>query len=375
MKIHYVSGSRADFGLMQRCLQAIEASPNINLELVVTGQHLSSRYGDTISEVRKSGLSIAKEIPVELSGTDGAQMAIAMSQELAELTAFWVQVRPDLILLLGDRGEMVAAALAAVHLGIFVAHIHGGERSGTLDESFRHVISKLAHYHFPATEEAADRLRRMGECPDSIQVIGAPGLVGITEGVDSDKTWLYSNFGLPEDKPVALVVFHPVVQEAVEMQQQIDLLLESLLKEGYAAIVLRPNSDAGGQIIDRFLNYMKGNPDLYIAPHLNRNVYLRVMASVDLVIGNSSSGIIESASFDVPCINLGSRQSDRMRNRNTIDCSDLSLGEIRSAIRAASKLIFPIRNSYGDGTTDRKLVEELSKLDMDKRRLKKRNAY
>ena len=228
MKIHYVTGSRADFGLMQACLKAIQADSRFELSLIVTGQHLSNQYGNSLSDIIESDLPVVHQVPVHLSGEDGLEMAIALSDELAGFCRYWKQYPPDLLIVLGDRGEMVAAALAAVHLSIFVAHIHGGERSGTIDESFRHVITKLAHFHFPATHDAAKRIRLLGEFPEMISVIGAPGLVGIEDGVKSDKKRLAQRFGVSGDKPLALVVFHPVVQEANSAGEQIRILLESI---------------------------------------------------------------------------------------------------------------------------------------------------
>lgn len=375
MKIHYVSGSRADFGLMRRCLSRLHLSESHELGLVLTGQHMSAAHGDTAAEVRESGLPVHHELPVTLRGTDGAEMARAMASEIAGLTTFWQAEPPDLVLLLGDRGEMVAAALAAVHLDIFVAHIHGGERSGTLDESFRHVISKLAHYHFPATEESAARLRRMGEDPCAITVIGAPGLVGLTEGVIPDRAWLGTRFGLSESDSVAIAILHPVVQEAEDASTQVRSLVETLVAEGYQALVFRPNSDAGGQAIDRYLDSIDDRHGVRVVSHVERGTYLRALASCDLMIGNSSSGIIESASFGVPCVNLGSRQDKRLRNNNTVECPSFSAEAIHAAIRTARSLSGPFVNRYGSGDADRRLLAAIDALDLDRERLKKCNSY
>jgi len=375
MRVHYVSGSRADFGLMWRCLDRLHASEHHELGLILTGQHMSGDHGDTAAEVRRSGLPVRHEVSVTLHGTDGAEMARAMATEIAGLTAYWQVDRPDLVLLLGDRGEMVAAALAAVHLGLFVAHVHGGERSGTLDESFRHVISKLAHYHFPATEEAAARLRRMGENPDAITVIGAPGLVGVTDGVIPDRPWLGARFGLSDSAPVALAILHPVVQESEAASTQIRCLVETLVAEGYQVLAFRPNSDAGGRAIDRYLDRIDGGHGVQIVSHVDRGTYLRALASCDLMIGNSSSGIIESASFGVPCVNLGSRQDDRLRNDNTVECPKFASEAIRAAIRTARGLSGPFVNRYGEGDADKRLLAAIDALDLDPARLKKRNSY
>jgi UDP-N-acetyl-D-glucosamine 2-epimerase, UDP-hydrolysing len=375
MKVHYVTGSRADFGLMQRCLQAIHRDGAHELGIVVTGQHMNAHYGDTAREVRDSGLPVVREIPVQLAGQDGAQMATALADELSGFVETWRSDRPDLVLVLGDRGEMLAATIAAVHLGIFVAHIHGGELSGTLDESFRHAISKLAHFHLVATVDAARRLERMGERPEFIHVIGAPGLVGLTDGIEGDRTWLSQRFGFPADKHTALVVFHPVVQEAEAAGDQIRTLMAAIRACGFSQIILRPNSDAGGRAIDAYLDSVMSEDDIRVETHLDRETYLRLLASCDLLVGNSSSGIIESASFGIPCVNVGSRQNGRLRNANTIDVADISPEAIKQALRKASMLQKPFENLYGDGSADRRLLELLPVLPLQRMVLSKQNTY
>lgn len=375
MKIHYVTGSRADFGLMRRCLKAMSAATTLDLGIVVTGQHTVERYGGTAGEVRDSGLRVVCEIPVPLTGASGAEMARGLALEISGFVDAWERERPDLVLVLGDRGEMLAAALAAVHMGIFVAHIHGGELSGTLDESFRHAISKLAHFHLVATEDSANRLVRMGERLERIFVTGAPGLVGIEEGIGRDRDWLVRHFGLSGERRIALVVFHPVVQEAAEAGRQVRAVVEAVAGAGLTQIVLRPNSDAGGTAIDDYLDGLELGEAGRVMTHLDRDTYLRVLASCDLMVGNSSSGIIESASFGIACVNVGSRQDGRFRNDNIVDAPDAAAASIRDAIEEALFLKPPFANGYGDGRTDSRMVQLFSQLRLDPALLKKRNAY
>lgn len=373
MNIDYVSGSRADFGLMRHCLCALAQIGAHRVEVVVTGQHTAPAYGDTVSEIAASGLSIAGTIPVQLSGAGGAEMALAMAEELAGMVALWQQRRPDLVLLLGDRGEMLAGALAAVHLGIHVGHIHGGERSGTLDESFRHAISKLAHFHFPTTPQSQERLVRMGEDPAAIHMIGAPGLVGLAQA--ADREWLLERFALPANRPVALTIFHPVVQEADRAGEQTRAVIDAVTNEGFAQIVLRPNSDAGGAQIDAVLDELAGSPEIRIVTHLPRDEYCRALASVDLLAGNSSSGIIESASFNLPCVNIGTRQNGRERNANTVDAPEVTAPAIAAAIRTARSLPRNFTNLYGDGRAHQHLAEAIRQIDLSPRMLAKQNHY
>ena len=375
-KIHYVTGSRADFGLMARSLQHLAAQPGFDIGVVVTGQHLIAQYGDTRADIIDAGLTVVGDIPVILTGHSGAEMGHALAEELGGFLRLWQRARPDLVLVLGDRGEMLAAALAAVHLGLPVAHLHGGEVSGTLDESLRHAISKLSHYHFTATQEAANRLIRMGENPEHVWVVGAPGLVGLTEGINHDPEWLGRTFNVPAARHHILVMFHPVVQEAAAAGAQMQMIVDLLAARDCAGILMRPNSDAGGAAIDAVLNLAASElPGFMICDHMSRPAYLRTLAHVDMMIGNSSSGIIESASFDLPCVNLGTRQDGRQRNKNVVDCPQMTPAALTATFDEAAQLTGPFENLYGDGQTHEYLSALLQGLVLDPTHLSKRMTY
>ncbi|MCP5086154.1 MAG: UDP-N-acetylglucosamine 2-epimerase (hydrolyzing) [Rhodobacteraceae bacterium] len=375
MIVHYVTGSRADFGLMESTLRTVSNSDQIDLGVVVTGQHLLAAYGETIRDIRASGLSVVHEIPVTLRGGEAAEMALALADELKGFVTFWQEQRPDLVLVLGDRGEMLAATLAAVHLGIHVGHIHGGELSGTLDESFRHAISKLSHFHFAANRDAVERLVAMGENPEHIWDIGAPGLVGIAAGVERKTGWLQDQFGLPEMTHQALVVFHPVVQEADQAAEQLRMIIAALQNANCGGLIMRPNSDAGGAAIDACLDALPGDGPFKVIDHLDRGQYLQCLANADVMVGNSSSGIIESASFGVPCLNIGSRQNGRLRNDNVVDCPVVTLEKIVEGLKTALALRPPLENLYGDGKTDQRLRGLIETLPLDRAILSKANCY
>ncbi|HID92925.1 MAG TPA: UDP-N-acetylglucosamine 2-epimerase (hydrolyzing), partial [bacterium (Candidatus Stahlbacteria)] len=195
-KIIYVTGTRADYGLMASTLKSVDMCSDIELSICVTGMHLLEKYGLTATEIERDGLKICGKINVDLGDTSGKTMAIAIADELSGMVEVFTREKPDLVMVLGDRGEMLAAAIAAIHLNIPVVHIHAGERSGSVDETVRHAISKLSHYHFTATEEARERLVKMGEWPENIFVTGAPGLDGITELATTDKASLCRESGL-----------------------------------------------------------------------------------------------------------------------------------------------------------------------------------
>lgn len=375
MIVHYLCGSRADFGLMRECLSVLQAASEIDLQIVVTGQATVARYGNVEAEIAAAGLPIGYRLPVTLSGADGAEMAVAMAEELAGLTRHWSSERPDLVLLLGDRGEMLAAALAAYHLEIPIGHLHGGERSGTLDEGFRHAISKLATWHFPASADAADRLKKMGERDEDIKVVGAPGLVEVAKTARPPADWLAKRFGFTPDRLTALMLFHPVVQEREGAYAQTRAIIDALTEYDAQAIVLRPNSDAGGAEIDRCLSEVADNGSFLVLSHLERNEFLAAVAAADVMIGNSSAGIIESASLGTPCVNLGSRQQDRLRNDNVVDCPGFVVDAIRAAMAKALELKGPFLNLYGQGDTDRRLRAAIAGLPAMASAPKKRNSY
>ncbi|ABI47482.1 UDP-N-acetylglucosamine 2-epimerase [Synechococcus sp. CC9311] len=376
MNIHYVTGSRADFGLMSACLTSIQCSSSHNIGLVVTGQHTIAEYGSTEQDVYNSGLSIVARIPVFLQGKSGLEMAKAFSTQLSGFLDFWTVSRPDLILVLGDRGEMLAASIAGVHLGIHIAHIHGGELSGTLDESFRHAISKLVHFHFAASEDSANRLKKLGENPKNIYILGAPGLVGLMPSGPRElvSPKIRANYKLYGNK-VALLIFHPVVQESHLGQTHIKTIVESLLERKISTLILRPNSDAGGCEISHYLDQLNYPGLVTVISHLARSEFIECLSGVDFIIGNSSSGIIESASLGLPCINLGSRQSNRLRNSNTIDCEEITKSNVLKAIDDMGDAKCDFSNSYGDGKADIRIVEILDKLDMNPSLLSKLNTF
>ncbi len=375
-KIIYVTGTRADYGLMAKTLSLISADQDLELMVCVTGMHLLEKYGLTVREIEDDGFNICGKVDVFLEEESGESMAIAIADELKGMVRIFAKQCPDLVIVLGDRGEMLAAALAAVHLNILVIHIHAGERSGSVDEMIRHAISKLSHYHFTATEEAKDRLVKMGERPENIFVTGAPGLDGIKGLVIMDRSSLCKEAGLNPGEQIALVIFHPIVQEAQMAGQQVSVVLDAIEKSGIQAVYLMPNSDAGGGLIRKRLQCLEENSGFKVYTHLSREKFISWMAAVDVMVGNSSSGIIEAASFGLPVINIGDRQRGRARNINVIDVP-VKEKEIFEAI---SKSILKGRmsgmhNIYGDGHSGERIVGLLKTLPLDTSLLEKINVY
>jgi GDP/UDP-N,N'-diacetylbacillosamine 2-epimerase (hydrolysing) len=387
-RVLYVSGTRADFGLMRRTLEAIAADPRLELGLAITGMHLLESYGLTACEIETAGLPVVARIPVALDGSGGGAMARAMAAQLEGLVTAIEQWQPDLVLLLGDRGEMLCGALAAVHLAIPVAHIHGGERSGTVDESVRHAISKLAHLHLVATEQSGERLRLMGERHDQIWVVGAPGLDGVREETPSHaeaRAALCARHGFDPVRPLLLVLFHPVLQEATSAADQAEALLAGVglwaatlpADKAPQLLVLAPNSDAGGAAIADVWQQQLPATGLEhrLLTHLPRQHYLEALAGVDALVGNSSSGIIEAASFDLPVLDLGTRQQARERSANVRQAPLEAAGISLALAEAWAKGRAPTCNVYGDGGAAGRIVELLATACLPPALLAKLNSY
>jgi GDP/UDP-N,N'-diacetylbacillosamine 2-epimerase (hydrolysing) len=374
-RICYITGTRADFGLMRSTLQGIHSAPGLELAIVATGMHLAPQYGATIGDIEAAGLPIAARVPVDLEPTTGATMARNIGHMLAAFVDALLQIRPSAVLLLGDRGEMLAGALAAIHLNIPVVHLHGGERSGTVDESVRHAISKLAHYHLVATEAARQRLMAMGELPAHVITTGAPGLDGIESLATIGREQLLRDEQLDPSQPVALLIYHPVLQEAGSGGAEIAAIIAVLLRCGLQVLALEPNSDAGGSEIREALRQRADTKGLRVITHLPRERFVSWMAAADLMAGNSSAGIIEAASFGTPVVNIGSRQNLRERNANVIDTPVAATAIEEAVLRGLRHGRYDRRNIYGDGNAGRRIVAFLGDMSLDPSILVKGHAY
>lgn len=374
-RILYVTGTRADFGLMQSTLQRIDATSGLRVQLAVTGTHLSREHGHTVDEVRASGLDVGAEIPVDVLTRTGASMALAIAEVVRGITEVLDRERPDAVLLLGDRGEMLAAAIAALHVGVPCVHIHGGERSGTVDEPVRHAISKLASYHFVATAGARDRLQRMGEEGGRIFVTGAPGLDGLEQLAAASRTELLAQTGLQVDAGFVLALFHPVVQQAADAAQQTRALLAALRTTGLPVLWLDPNADAGARGIVQALEEEALPAGSVRRQHLPRPQFCAAMRHCSVMVGNSSAGIIEAATFGTPVVDVGSRQHMREHGPNVLHATP-DAGAIAAAVRQQlSHGRWPCENPWGDGRAGERIADLLARLPLDGSILEKTNGY
>jgi GDP/UDP-N,N'-diacetylbacillosamine 2-epimerase (hydrolysing) len=374
-RILYLSGTRADFGLMTATLQRLQATPGLQLQVAVTGTHLSTEHGHTVDEVRASGLDVCAELPVDVMTRTGGSMSRAIADTLRGITAVLEQERPDALLLLGDRGEMLAGAIAALHVGIPCVHVHGGERSGTVDEPVRHAISKLASYHCVATAGAKERLVRMGEDDERIFVTGAPGLDGLAELADAPREATLSSLELPSQSGFVLALFHPVVQQATEAAAQTRAVVDALKHLTLPVLWLDPNADAGSREILQALAEDSLPIGSRRVRHLPRARFCAAMRHCSVMVGNSSSGIIEAASFGTPVVNVGTRQNMREHGPNVVDVAGDADSIGRALFQQLSHGGWPCDNPWGDGHAGERIAQLLMRLPLDGSVLEKTNSY
>ncbi|MBI4280136.1 MAG: UDP-N-acetylglucosamine 2-epimerase (hydrolyzing) [Armatimonadetes bacterium] len=376
--IGVVTVGRSDYGIYLPILREIQEQPDLRLHLMVSGMHLSPEFGLTVEVIEADGFVIGDRVEMLLSSDTPEAIAKSMGLGTIGFAQAYARCRPDILVVLGDRFEMHAAALAALPFKIPIAHIHGGEiTEGAIDDALRHGLTKLAHLHFVATEEYARRVRQMGEEPWRVVVSGAPSLDNLGGITLLEPQDLAARYGLPLDEPPLLVTYHPVTLEYEQIEWQVRELLGALETFDLPVIFTRPNADTGGRIIARLIReYIEARPGARLEDTLGTQAYFSMMAAAAVMVGNSSSGIIEAPSFGTPVVNIGSRQAGRIRAPNVIDVG-YERGEIAVAIRRALSPEFRrslqgMKNPHGDGHAAEVIVRRLREVSLDRRLIVKR---
>ncbi len=377
--IGVITGARSDYGIYLPILRRIEEDPELNLHLIVCGMHLSPDFGSTVTEIEHDGFNIGERIEMLLSSDTPEAIAKSMGVGMIGFAQAYSRFRPDLLLVLGDRFEMLAAVASSLPFNIPIAHIHGGESTeGSIDESIRHSITKMSHLHFPSTEIYASRIRQMGEDSWRITVSGAPSLDNLQGFISLSKDEIKSRFNLDLTEPTLLVTFHPATLEFENTQAYIEELLSALEKSGMDIVLTYPNADTYGRlIIQKIQEFVKQYPKAKIAVNLGTTGYFSLMSHTTAMVGNSSSGIIEAASFKLPVVNIGTRQRGRVHGKNVIDV-DCERGIIVDAISKATSINFretlsDLVNPYGeDGHAAERIVTRLKNVALDSRLLMKK---
>ncbi len=378
-KIAVLTTSRADYGLLYWLLDGIKHDRALKLQLIATGSHLSKDFGRTVTQIRKDGFSPAALVPMLAKDDSALEAARAVSRGTAGFAAALAKLQPDILVVLGDRIELLAAAAAAVALRVPIAHIHGGESSeGVLDEQVRHALSKLSHLHFAAAEPYRRRLIRMGEEPWRVFNTGAPGLEYIRRAKFLDRGALEKRLGMKLSSPIALATLHPAsLSRNGKPDKTLDALLSALDKSGLRTVFTYANADAGGRALNRrvdaYVARRKGRATAVAS--LGQQGYLSLMRLCDVVVGNSSSGIIETPSLKRPTVNIGDRQAGRLRASSVIDCPGTAPAISKAINRALSRAFRAQctgKNPYGEGRTAQSMIGVLKTIPLGEPLLRKK---
>ena len=368
-KICVVTGTRAEYGLLYRLMKLIDKDPKLELQIIATGMHLSSEFGLTYKEIEKDGFIINRKIEMLLSADSPSAISKSTGLGLLGLGDAYNELEPDIIVVLGDRFEILAASIAALYAKIPIAHIHGGETTiGVFDEAIRHSITKMSWWHFVAANEYLKRVIQLGEDPKRVFNVGALGIDAIKKTKLLSKNELMKRTGIKFGRKNLLITFHPETLEKQISQEHFKSLLEVLanLKHCYLIFTM-PNADPGGRVIKRMINnFISTHEERCISftsmGHLN---YLSTMQFVDGVVGNSSSGLIETPAFNIGTINIGDRQKGRLKAKSVIDCKP-TMASIKQAVQTLyskdfQNILSTVANPYGEGNVTKKIITVLRK--------------
>ena len=379
-RIGIVTSARADFGLLRRLMTAVEADPALDLTVYATGMHFSAEHGNTIDEVRAAGFAHVVDVPVPYSGADPADIARKMGLGVAAFADMFKDRRPDILVVLGDRFDAYPAALAAMPFAIPIAHIAGGEVTvGVIDDVIRHSFTKLAHLHFVTTEVYAQRVRQLGEEAWRVVMAGQPGLDDIAEFSARPKAVVWRGLDLDQSWPVSLLTYHPETLDAAGTGDAIAEVLGAAEAVETQILFTAPNADTGSVPVRSAIeDFCTARPSAVFRASLGRALYLEVLAHADCMVGNSSSGLIEAASFRLPVVNIGSRQQGRIAPRNVLHAEGRR-GPIAEAWAQALDPAFraelvDLKNPYGDGRATLRIVERLKTVALGPRLLTKQFA-
>ena len=367
-KVCVVTGTRAEYGLFLPIMKRIQSSEYLDLQVVATTMHFSEAFGNTYEQIEKDGFIIDEKIENLLSSDTKRSVAKSTGLATILLSDAFYRLDPDTVLLLGDRSETHAAATTAMLINIHIAHIHGGEiTEGAIDEKIRHSITKMSSLHFTSTDEYRNRVIQMGENPNSVFCVGAPGIDNIINTSLLSKCDLESELCWKINGVTALFTFHPETLSTIDIKKEIKRILKVIKSVGINVLFTYANSDNGGMIINNEIEkfvYKDKNKYLVIK-NLGQLKYLSAMKHLDFVIGNTSSGIIEAASFHKPVVNIGSRQSGRLQSGNVIDTSIEKLEDSIDKATSASfvKYCRNVENIYGDGNASGQIVTILENND------------
>lgn len=367
-----VTGTRAEYGLLSRLMREIQQDSELVLQVIATGMHLSPEFGLTYKLIEQDGFRIDAKVEMLLSSDTPVGIAKSIGLGVIGFADALDRLKPDILVVLGDRFEILAAVQAALVARIPVAHIHGGETTeGAIDEAIRHAITKMAHLHFPAAEEYAQRIIQLGEQPNRVFTVGAPGLDAIANLVPIERTALEQSLGFAWHNPLLLVTYHPVTLAREDAAQAVRALFSAIEECGGVSVIFtKANADTDGRIINAMIDdFVAQHPERMVAfTTMGHERYISAMRYADVVVGNSSSGIIEAPFLKTPTVNIGKRQHGRLRAASIIDCGETK-EEIAEALQRALSPEFRAvaehaTSPYGTGEASHAIKDILKTTDM-----------
>jgi len=374
-KICIITGTRAEYGLLYWVMKEIDKDPMLDLQLVVTGMHLSPEFGLTYKVIEEDGFNIDEKVEMLLSSDTAVGVTKAIGLGTIAFADVYERLKPDFIMVLGDRFELLAAAQAALIARIPLVHLIGGDvTEGAFDEAIRHSITKMAHLHFVTNEDSGRRVRQLGENPEHIHVVGNPGLDHLNHIKLLSKSELQEDLGFEFKEKNVLITFHSVTLDDIPSDVAFGQLLEAIHNLGPDVGILftRPNADTDGRVLIKMIDdFVSDHTSAVVHTSLGQKRYLSAVAAVDAVVGNSSSGLLEIPSLKTPTVNIGDRQKGRLRAPSVIDCSP-DAKKILLAINEAFDLdCANTINPYGDGQSAPRIVKTLKAIDCPSTLIKK----
>lgn len=369
-KICVVTGTRAEYGLLKPLIKRIDDDKEFELQLIVTGMHLSSEFGNTYKYIEEDGVKITEKIDILLSSDSDVSIAKSMGLCMISFSEVLSRIKPDLLVLLGDRFEIMAIATTATVLKIPIAHLHGGETTeGAYDEAFRHCITKMSYLHFAGAEEYKKRIIQLGENPERVFNVGAVGTENILNLKYLSKEKLEEELNIEIPTNYFVVVFHPVTLEKDTAKNQIRELLDAIKEKEINVVFIKGNSDSNGRIINEMIKlFVENNQEKYkVFSSLTNSQYLNLLKNSNGLIGNSSSGIAETPTLKVGTLNIGNRQKGRIQSEATLNCDCIKKEIVESIDLMMSaqyrNLLKNSKSPYGEGEISKKIVEIIKKIE------------
>ncbi len=378
-----VTGIRSEYDIMSSVFRAIAGHPDLDLQLVVTGAHLSEAYGHTINEIRADGFVIADEIESLLNGDQASFRVKGLAIQLQGLVQTVARINPDILLVLGDREESMTTALVGAYMNIPVAHIAGGDRViGNVDDQVRHAVTKLAHMHFVTNHESKERILRLGEQPFRVFDVGNPGLDRLLDipVIDVSELSRRLGFAIADGEPLVMLIQHVISTEIDQAYEQMRVSLDAVRELGVKTVLSYPNSDAGGQQMIRAIREYESLPFLHTAKNIPRLEFVNLMRRASCLLGNSSAGILEAPLLKLPVLNVGNRQRGRLHAENVqfvLHDKDQIVEALRRAIfdQGYRAIVAECSNPYGDGHSSVRIADILATIPLDNTLLIKDITY